>query len=100
MGKRPLSEKIKDAITEIVNVPRSLITSFDASAPLRQSVILTVTKPRSAISAFGEMFQQAFSQKNFEQWIQNLKKTPEYKLMKDSDLYISDPTFPREQVYQ
>lgn len=91
-SKRSTGEKIKDIITEVVNIPRSLITSIDMSAPLRQGVLLTVTKPKQSIPAFGEMFKQAFSEKRFTEWLDNLKNSKDWRVMNDSGLYISDPT--------
>lgn len=91
LGKRPLIEKIKDVATEVLNIPRSIITSFDMSAPLRQGVLFTTTKPRIAGGAFKEMFRQTFSPKNFDDWFINLKKEPIYKLAKESKLYIAEP---------
>ena len=92
LSKRPFADKLKDVITEAVNVPRSLITSFDMSAPLRQGILLTTTKPRAAAAAGREMFRQVFSPQNFKAWFKELPKHPLYREMKDSGLYISDPT--------
>jgi len=38
------------------------------------------------------MFRQAFSQKNADEWLAALKQTDQYKLMKDSGLYLAEPT--------
>jgi hypothetical protein len=83
--------RLKDIITEGTNIPRAFMTSFDMSAPLRQGVIFSTTKPGTAIKAGREMFRQAFSQKNFDNWLETLKQSPEFQLMKDSGLYISEP---------
>lgn len=91
MSKRTLGEKIKDVATEALNIPRSIITSFDMSAPLRQGVLFTATKPRIAGGAFKEMFRQTFSQKNFDEWLNNLRTDPIYKLARDSRLFIAEP---------
>lgn len=85
-------EKAKDIFTEVMNVPRALITSFDMSAPLRQGVLFTFTKPLSALKAGKEMFRQVFSEKNYVEWIANIKKDPLYQIMKESNLYIADST--------
>lgn len=57
-------EKFKDNLTEATNIPRSLMTSMDMSAPFRQGIIFTLTKPKLASKAAREMFRQAFSQKS------------------------------------
>lgn len=90
LNKRPALDKLKDLATEIINVPRSLMASFDMSAPLRQGILFTLTKPKSAIKAGQEMFRQAFSEKNYIQWLDDVKKDSFYKTMKEADLYIAD----------
>ena len=89
--KRPAIDKIKDFVTEVLNIPRALITSFDMSSVLRQGVLLTTTKPKAAISSLSEMFKQTFSPENFKNWLKEIPKHPLYRQMKDSGLYISDP---------
>ena len=91
LSKRPALDKLKDLATEVLNIPRSLIASFDMSAPLRQGIIFTTTKPTSALKAGYEMFRQAFSEKNYANWLDDIKKDPLYRLMQDSDLYIANP---------
>lgn len=91
LKKRPLIQKARDFFTEVANVPRALVTSLDASAPLRQGVLFTVTKPKAASAAFGQMFRQVFSPKNFDAWFKALPEHPNYRLMRDSKLYIANP---------
>ena len=92
LKRRTGKEKFLDVITETANIPRSLITSFDMSAPLRQGVVFTLTRPKSAAKATREMFRQVFSQKNFSDWLTNLHTDPIYPLIKESKLYIADPS--------
>jgi hypothetical protein len=89
--KRALGHKLRDFTTEAFNIPRAMMTSFDMSAPLRQGVIFTTTKPVTATRAFREMFRQVFSPKNFDDWLNATKKLPEYEPMNRSGLYISEP---------
>jgi len=91
MTKKPFIDKVKDFVTEMVNVPRSLITSLDMSAVLRQGIIQTVSHPVKAIPAFKEMFLSTFSPKHFEEWFKALPSHPFYKQMNDAKLYIADP---------
>lgn len=91
LEKRPALDKLKDLATEVLNIPRSLIASFDMSAPLRQGIVFTTTKPKSALKAGYQMFRQAFSEKNYVGWLDDIKKEPIYKVMQDSGLYIADP---------
>ena len=91
MAKRPLGQKITDIIEDVINIPRSLMASFDASAHLRQGILFTTTRPKSAFKSSIGAFKETFSQKNFESWLTDLKLSPEFRLMKRSDLYIAEP---------
>lgn len=88
---RTNKEKIRDLGLEIINVPRSLMSSVDFSAPLRQAVIPTVAHPVMAAKAGLEMFKQAFSQKRFDRWFYDYKDSPRYKLAQMAGLYVADP---------
>lgn len=92
LKNRPLSEKITDTFVDVVNIPKSLIASADMSAPLRQGLILSVRNPLTASKASIEMFKQAFSEQKASEWLHELKASKGYKVMKDSDLYLSEPT--------
>jgi hypothetical protein len=90
-SKRSVSQKLGSIVLDTINIPRSLITSIDMSAPLRQGVLLTVTKPKQSIPAAKEMFVDFFSEKNFNQWLDDIPNNPMYQRMKDSKLYIANP---------
>lgn len=92
MANRTTGEKIKEGVANVLNVPRSLMASFDFSAPLRQGLVATVAHPSSGWKATKEMFSQAFSQKNFDDWLIRYKLSPEYELAKASELYVADPS--------
>lgn len=90
MDKRPMMNKLTDLATSVWNVPKSLMSTFDMSGALRQGAVLTVTKPKISIPALGQAFKDVFSPKAFGDWLDGIKKTPEYQLMKASKLYIAD----------
>jgi len=90
--RRNLRQKIYGALMDVLNVPKSLVSSLDFSAPLRQGVILSAGNPRAAMRAGKEMFAQAFSQEKADEWLANLKQTEDYKMMRDSGLYLAEPT--------
>lgn len=96
-------EKARDAVLEVINVPRAIMASFDYSAPLRQAVVATVSNPSLAISAGKRMFEASFSQKNFDRWFYELKQNPRYDLMQSTKLSITDPHSPfltvKEEAY-
>lgn len=84
-------EKFKDGFMEVLNAPRSIMSSMDFSAPLRQGLIPTIAHPTVAAKAAVEMFKQAVSQKRFDRWFHDLRETPQFKIMEESGLYVSDP---------
>lgn len=83
--------KFKTNALELLNAPRTLMSSTDFSAPLRQGLIPTISHPILASKAAVEMFRQSVSQKRFDRWLFDLKESLEYKVMEESKLYISDP---------
>lgn len=90
LERRTKLEKARDGFAEVLSLPRSIMASIDFSAPLRQGLVLTVNNPVIASKAFVEMFRQAASQNRFDRWLEELKETPQYQVMKDSGLYIAD----------
>ncbi len=92
LKNRPLTEKIEDTLLDVINLPKSLLASADLSAPLRQGAILTFANPKSGGRAFVEMFRQAFSEKRAEKWIAHVKANPRFNIIRQSKLYISEPT--------
>jgi hypothetical protein len=97
-ANRSKRERIADTIGEIANIPRTLMSSVDFSAPLRQGLIATVAHPKIAAGAAKTMFKQAFSQKAFDNWFHDLKASPDYDIMQKSGLYVADPHDPRLSV--
>lgn len=94
-ANRSLQRKAVDKLTEVLNVPRTLMSSSDFSAPLRQGIIATVAHPTVASKAFVEMFRQSVSQKRFDRWFSDIKESARYQLSRAIDLYIADPHDPR-----
>lgn len=94
-AKRTFIQKAKDAALEVLNVPRTIMSSVDFSAPLRQGLIPTIAHPKEALGAAAEMFKQSLSQKRFDRWFSNLRESPEFKVMEASKLYVADPHNPK-----
>jgi len=88
---RTKAEKRKDEIIEYLNIPRTIMSSMDFSAPLRQGLIASIAHPALAARAFREMFKQAGSQKVFDEWFHDVKEDPRYEIAKESGLFIADP---------
>lgn len=94
-ARRSKLEKIKDFGLEVLNLPRTIMSSMDFSAPLRQGVIVTVSHPVTASKAAKTMFEHALSQESFDNWFTDLRETNAYKIMEKSGLYVADPHDPR-----
>lgn len=87
--KSPLSEKIKQALIELLNIPRSLMASFDLSAPLRQGVMM-VGRPKQWLPAFKDMFKYFASEKSYQGLLDNIKARPTYLAMREAKLALTD----------
>lgn len=88
---RTKKEKFKDLAGEVLNIPRSIMSSIDFSAVLNQAVIPSIAHPVIASKAAVEMFKQSISQARFDRWFHDVKESPRYKLMQMSGLYVADP---------
>lgn len=93
-ANRPKIQKIGDAIGNVLNVPRSIMSSMDFSAPFRQGLVATVANPGIAKNAMAKMFKFAFSQTQYDRWFTELKESPHYNTMIESGLALSDPHDP------
>ncbi len=89
LSKRPLFVKAKEVGLEVANIPRSLMASFDLSAPLRQGVFL-IGRPRRFASAFKDMFKYFASEKSYTALSEEIAARPTYKLMKESRLALTE----------
>lgn len=89
---RPWEHKALDIVTSAANLPRALMASADASASLRQGLVLTVSHPKLAAQAYKESWKQTFNPKRYAEWLDGIKGHKLYELMEDSKLYIADPT--------
>lgn len=101
LNKRPLLTKLASFGTELANVPRALMASLDMSAPLRQGAFL-IGRPKQWLPAFGSMFKQFFSEKAYQASQQQISQRPNYPLMRQSKLAITEigPTLAnREEVF-
>lgn len=101
LGKRPLLEKLKEAGYQLANIPRSLMASFDLSAPLRQGVFL-IGRPRRFFSSFATMFKQFGSEKAFKEVQEEIIRRPTFELMRGNKLALTEMDAflgPREEAF-
>lgn len=89
LAHRPLFQKLADLAGEIANIPRSFMSSFDVSAPLRQGIFF-VGRVNHWVPAFGQMFKYLASEKAYKGLIAEIEARPTYKAMREAKLAITD----------
>lgn len=90
--RRPLTKKIWDLGMEIVaDIPRALKTTLDMSATLRQGIVLGTKHPIRFSQAFARSFKQMLSNNTFEEALDTMRLTPEYRTAINSGLQLADP---------
>lgn len=91
LDKRSLWQKFMAISGDLLNVPRSLMASFDLSAPLRQGVFL-VGRPKQWGPAFGTMFKAMSSENAYKSILDDIAARPSYELMREYKLALTRPT--------
>lgn len=93
LGKRELMKKLSEAGYQLANAPRSIMASFDVSAPFRQGAFLLpkqiATHPIRTFKTFVEMFKSLGSEKAFNELQQSIVERPNYELMKEGNLALT-----------
>jgi hypothetical protein len=85
---RPAIQKHMDTLLELGNVPRSLMASFDFSAPFRQGGTM-VTRPEW-YKAWGPMFKSFASEPGYQALRAEIQSRPTYALMREGNLALTD----------
>jgi len=75
-------------VMNALNLPRSIMSSLDFSAPLRQGVFLVGRK--EFYNNLGRMFKAFGSERVYQEMMESIKARPSYKMMKNSGLSVSD----------
>ena len=89
LSNRTILQKLSYAVGELLNIPRSVMASFDLSAPFRQGAFL-IGKPKQFIPAFGEMFKFFGSEKALSESTKQISLSPNYDLMREHGLSLMD----------
>lgn len=90
MDNRTMGQKIYDKAVDVLNLPRSVMSSLDLSAPLRQGIVPAATHPKDFARSFKKMFGYATSEKKYQNLFKEIQSRPTYSLMKDNGLAITD----------
>lgn len=88
LDNRTLMSKFWHGVGEAANFPRTIMASFDLSAPLRQGAFF-IGRPQWW-SAFASMFKQWGSEKAFQAVQQSIRDHPNFLLAKKAGLAITD----------
>jgi len=89
LEKRTFFQKMKEAGLQLANVPRSLMTSFDLSAPLRQGLFL-IGKPKQFFASFSKMFGAFKGEEGFKAIQETIGKDQDFDLAKESKLSLTE----------
>lgn len=79
---------IKNVATNLLNVPRALMSSMDLSAPLRQGVFFVGRK--EFYSSFIRMFKYFGSDSAYKEMMFDITRHPNYQRMSDANLAFSN----------
>jgi hypothetical protein len=88
LSNRTMKQKGANLFSQVWNLPRSVVSTIDASIPLRQGVFM-VSRPEFYTS-FGKMLKQMGSQKYFDATQEAIRARPTFQLMDESGLAIHD----------
>lgn len=88
--KRPLFQQMKEAALQLANIPRSIMASYDLSAPFRQGLFLGPSHPKRFTQSFIKMFRQFGSEKAYAAVQESIRQKSTYSLMKESGLALTE----------
>lgn len=93
LRNRAMIEKLGGGLIDLMALAKSLIASVDLSAPFRQGIVYSVTEPKIFAKVFKDMFKFAFSEKNYQNWLNETKEDPRFdEYTSRYKLHISDQT--------
>lgn len=78
-----------ETFVDVLNVPRSLKSTADISAPGRQGAILSAGHPLRAINAFGRQLRAWASPKYAQEVMDRIVMDPMYPYLQRANLYLS-----------
>lgn len=90
MSKRPFWDKFKEAIGQVANVPRSVMSSFDLSFGGRQGSFAGPTFRKEFFNSWKNQFKWFGSEKAYLNSVDDLINTKHYKLAKESGVSFTD----------
>lgn len=95
--KMPMMDRLQGNFIDALNIPRSLMSSFDFSAPFRQGIFMVGRK--QFWTSFDDMFKSFGSDKSFRAVQDNITSNPRYDLAHKSKLALTDMVDDMEEAY-
>ena len=89
LSKRSLGTRAWENFMDAVNLPRAFMSAWDASAPLRQGIVLTIGHPKESLPAMATMFKAMASEKFARHVDDAIRAGPNFDLMDDAGLYVA-----------
>lgn len=95
LDNRPALQKYIAGAAEVLNVPRALMASVDLSAPMRQGLILTVSRPTKSIPDFVDSIKYFANEGSYQDAMKAMESDPLFPLAQQAGLSrttIDNPT--------
>jgi hypothetical protein len=86
----PIWKRLYDGGISLINLPRTLMSSFDLSAPFRQGLMFGISHPRMFFRNFRWMFKAAGSKNAYAQILQEIQGRPTFDLMQRGKVAFTD----------
>ncbi len=80
----------KDTVLSVLNIPRSLMASFDLSAPFRQGLVVSTRHPQIFAKNFGPMIKAFGSEKVYHAMLSGIRDRPTYPMMMEAGLSFTE----------
>ncbi len=93
---------VAEAIANVVNIPRAIMSSFDVSAPFRQGLMGFAMYPGQSAKALPGMFKSLLSETSYQERETNLAAKPLFRESVDSGVnysHLSGSVFGREEAF-
>lgn len=78
-----------DVAADVANLPRSIMSSLDLSAPLRQGGFFSLTETKASTKAAKDMIS-AISERGYDRVLQEIKEHPDFNLARRSGVEFTE----------
>ena len=89
IGKMSNTQQLMFWATNFANIPRTMMASFDLSAPLRQGIWL-IGRPKQFARAMGAMFKSLKSEEGYNATVRAMAQKPTFKLARERGVALTE----------